>query len=144
MRSSGVPFEILLVEDDAADARLAQIALKDSKVVCNVTHVLDGVEAMKYLQAAVSNGDKLPDLVLLDLNMPRKDGRQVLEEMRADEVLRSIPVVVLTTSDVDRDVAASYSLGANSYVTKPMDVDEFCSVIRGIENYWFSVVRLPN
>jgi CheY-like chemotaxis protein len=143
MRASGAPFEILLVEDDAADARLAQIALRDSKVLCNVKHAPDGVEAMNYLHAATKTGDRLPDLILLDLNMPRKDGRQVLEEMRADPVLRSIPVVVLTTSDVHRDVAASYSLGANSYVTKPMDVDEFCAVIRGIENYWFSVVRLP-
>lgn len=140
MRAAGVPFDILLVEDDPADARLAQIALKASKVLCNVRHVRDGVEAMDYLR---SRDAKRPDLMLLDLNMPRKDGRQVLEEMRADDDLRSIPVVVLTTSDVDRDVAASYSLGANSYVTKPMDVDEFCAVIRGIENYWFSVVKLP-
>ena len=143
MRATGAPFEILLVEDDAADARLAQIALRDAKVLCNVQHVRDGVEAMTYLRGLVSSGNKLPDLVLLDLNMPRKDGRQVLEEMRAEAALRTIPVVVLTTSDVDRDVAASYSLGANSFVTKPMDVDEFCAVIRGIENYWFSVVRLP-
>lgn len=143
MRSSGAPFEILLVEDDAADARLAQIALKESKVLCNVSHVRDGVEAMDYLHKLERDAARLPDLMLLDLNMPRKDGRQVLEEMRGHARFRSIPVVVLTTSDVDRDVASSYSLGANSYVTKPMDVDEFCAVIRGIENYWFSVVKLP-
>lgn len=143
MRAAGIPFDILLVEDDPADARLAQIALRASKVLCNVHHARDGVEAMDYLRDLNAGGGKHPDLILLDLNMPRKDGRQVLEEMRADSALRSIPVVVLTTSDVDRDVAASYSLGANSYVTKPMDVDEFCAVIRGIENYWFSVVKLP-
>lgn len=143
MRMASSPFEILLVEDDSADARLAQIALRDSKVLCEVNHVSDGVEAMDHMRGRLDGGGRLPDLVLLDLNMPRMDGRQVLEAMRSDEALRSVPVVVLTTSDADRDIAASYQLGANSFVTKPMDVDEFCGVIRGIENYWFSVVRLP-
>lgn len=143
MRSSGAPFEILLVEDDPGDARLAQIALRDAGAQCVVRHVRDGIEAMEALNAAVANGEKLPDLVLLDLNMPRMDGRQVLREMRADRTLRSVPVVVLTTSAVDRDVAASYSMGANSFITKPMDIDEFCMVMRGVQNYWFSVVRLP-
>lgn len=143
MPSSIGPYEILLVEDDVGDAKLAQIALRDAGSQCGVRHVRDGVEAMAALRGAVAKGEKLPDLVLLDLNMPRMDGRQVLREMRADSVLRSVPVVVLTTSAVDRDVAASYSLGANSFITKPMDIDEFCTVMRGIENYWFSVVRLP-
>lgn len=143
MRSPVAPFEILLVEDDLGDARLAQIALRDAGSNCVVHHVRDGVEAMTALNAAAAHGDKLPDLVLLDLNMPRKDGRQVLQEMRADPALRSVPVVVLTTSAVDRDVAASYSMGANSFITKPMDIDEFCTVMRGVQNYWFSVVRLP-
>lgn len=143
MRSSGAPFEILLVEDDPGDARLAQIALRDAGAQCVVRHVRDGIEAMEALNAAVAKGEKLPDLVLLDLNMPRMDGRQVLREMRADRTLRSVPVVVLTTSAVDRDVAASYSMGANSFITKPMDIDEFCMVMRGVQNYWFSVVRLP-
>lgn len=142
MRGSGSRFKILLVEDDPADAGLVRIALRDTKIVCDVVHARDGVEAMEILRADQKNGAP-PDLVLLDLNMPRMDGRQVLQAMRADAGLRTIPVVVLTTSDADRDVAASYALGANSFVTKPMDVDEFCAVMRGIENYWFSVVRLP-
>lgn len=137
------PFEILLVEDDVGDAKLAQIALRDAGSQCHVRHVRDGVEAMAALRAASADSEKLPDLVLLDLNMPRMDGRQVLREMRADPALRVVPVVVLTTSAVDRDVAAAYSLGANSFITKPMDIDEFSTVMRGIENYWFSVVRLP-
>ncbi|HRJ60195.1 MAG TPA: response regulator [Azospirillaceae bacterium] len=143
MRSPVGPYEILLVEDDVGDAKLAQIALRDAGSQCHVRHVRDGVEAIEMLRDAVAKGDRLPDLVLLDLNMPRMDGRQVLREMRADPALRMVPVVVLTTSAVDRDVAASYSLGANSFITKPMDMDEFAAVMRGIENYWFSVVRLP-
>lgn len=143
MRSPVGPYEILLVEDDVGDAKLAQIALRDAGSQCHVRHVRDGVDAIEMLRGAVAKGDKLPDLVLLDLNMPRMDGRQVLQEMRADPALRMVPVVVLTTSAVDRDVAASYSLGANSFITKPMDMDEFAAVMRGIENYWFSVVRLP-
>ncbi len=145
MTQPGMPFEILLVEDDPADARLARIALEDAKVMCNVHHVLDGVEALEFLRRAGPKWQDAPrpDLVLLDLNMPRLDGRGVLNAMKGDPQLRTIPVVVLTTSDVARDVAASYALGANSYVTKPMDVDEFCAVVRGIESYWFSVVKLP-
>lgn len=145
MNAAVSAFQILLIEDDPADARLAQIALRDAKVVSTVHHVRDGVEALEFLRRKppeFANAPR-PDLVLLDLNMPRMDGRQVLQSIKSDPDLKTIPVVVLTTSDVDRDIAASYSLGANSFVTKPMDVDEFCAVIRGIESYWFSVVRLP-
>lgn len=145
MNAATSAFQILLIEDDPADARLAQIALKEAKVYSVVHHVRDGVEALDFLRRKAPDFTTAPrpDLVLLDLNMPRMDGRQVLQAMKGDSDLKTIPVVVLTTSDVDRDIAASYALGANSFVTKPMDVDEFCAVIRGIESYWFSVVRLP-
>lgn len=145
MNAATSAFQILLIEDDPADARLAQIALKEAKVYSVVHHVRDGVEALDFLHRKAPDFATAPrpDLVLLDLNMPRMDGRQVLQAMKGDPDLKTIPVVVLTTSDVDRDIAASYALGANSFVTKPMDVDEFCAVIRGIESYWFSVVRLP-
>lgn len=138
------PFEILLVEDDPADAGLAKRALRDGRILCNVTHVRDGVEAMEYLRRQGSfAGAARPDLILLDLNMPRMDGREVLQEMKADEELKTIPVVILTTSDVDRDVNASYLLGANSFITKPMDMDAFFDAVKSIEEYWFRVVRLP-
>lgn len=145
MNAATSAFQILLIEDDPADARLAQIALKEAKVYSVVHHVRDGVEALDFLRRKAPEFATAPrpDLVLLDLNMPRMDGRQVLQSIKGDPDLKTIPVVVLTTSDIDRDIAASYALGANSFVTKPMDVDEFCAVIRGIESYWFSVVRLP-
>ena len=140
-----VAFEILLVEDDPADAGLAKRALKNGKMLCHVHHVRDGVEALDFLhrRGEANAAAPRPDLILLDLNMPRMDGRHVLQEMKKDPELCSIPVVVLTTSDVDRDVAASYMLGANSFVTKPMDMENFFEAIRTIETYWFNVVKLP-
>jgi len=144
MQDLTTPFEILLVEDDPADAGLAKRALRDGRILCNVSHVRDGVEAMEYLRRQGSFGAAArPDLILLDLNMPRMDGREVLQEMKADEELKTIPVVILTTSDVDRDVNASYLLGANSFITKPMDMDAFFDAVKSIEEYWFRVVRLP-
>lgn len=138
------PFDILLVEDDPADAGLAKRALREGRIVCRVSHVRDGVEAMDYLRGAGPfAGAPRPDLILLDLNMPRMDGRAVLAELKKDPDLKTIPVVILTTSDVDRDVNASYLLGANSFITKPMDMDAFFDAIRSVEEYWFRVVRLP-
>lgn len=139
-----VPFDILLVEDDPADAGLAKRALREGKIQCRVNHVRDGVEAMAYLRRGDGYADApRPDLVLLDLNMPRLDGSGVLSAMKSDPDLKTIPVVILTTSDVDRDVNASYLLGANSFITKPMDMDDFFDAIRSVEEYWFRVVRLP-
>lgn len=144
MQDLTTPFEILLVEDDPADAGLAKRALRDGRILCNVAHVRDGVEAMGYLRRqGPFAGAARPDLILLDLNMPRMDGREVLQELKADEELKTIPVVILTTSDVDRDVNASYLLGANSFITKPMDMDAFFDAVKSIEEYWFRVVRLP-
>ncbi|HYD71194.1 response regulator [Azospirillum sp.] len=138
-------FNILLVEDDPADAGLAKRAIKTGKILCEVHHAKDGVEAMEYLRR---QGDRFkdvpkPDLILLDLNMPRKDGREVLGELKADPEFKSIPVVVLTTSDIERDIEASYLHGANSFITKPMDVQDFFDVISQLGNYWFQVVKLP-
>lgn len=139
------PFHILLVEDDPADAGLAKRAIRQGRIVCDVHHATDGVEALAYLRR---EGERYatarrPDLILLDLNMPRLDGRGVLTAIKQDVELRNIPVVVLTTSDVDRDVEAMYQLGANSFVTKPLDLQDFFTVISGLENYWFEIVKLP-
>lgn len=132
------PIEILLVEDSPADVELTIEALKDARVANTMSHAWDGVEAMAYLRS-----QRAPDLVLLDLNLPKKDGREVLAEMRADPKLEMIPVVVLTTSAAEVDVLQSYQLGANAYVVKPVDFDQFLASIRSIENFWLSVVRLP-
>ncbi len=138
-------FDILLAEDEPGDARLVGEALSESKILCTLHHVPDGVEALEFLHKTGRFADApRPDLVLLDLNMPRCDGREVLREMRADPKLHNIPVIVLTTSDVERDVEISYGLGANSYITKPCDVDQFFHAICAIQNYWFGLVRLPD
>lgn len=138
------PFDILLVEDDPADAGLTRRALCRDGIACRISHVRDGGEALAYLhrQPPFAAAGR-PDLVLLDLNMPGMDGRQVLETIKNDKELKMIPVVVLTTSDMDRDVNASYLLGANSVIAKPMDMDTFCAAIRNMKAYWFNVVRLP-
>ena len=139
------PFEILLVEDDPADASLVRSALKENKVLCNFYLAADGVEALAFLRregeayAAVPR----PDLILLDLNMPRMNGREFLAEMKQDEALASIPVVVLTTSEAERDVVASYKLGASGYITKPVDMEQFISAVRQLNDYWFALARLP-
>ena len=138
------PIQLLVVEDDVRDARLAVEALKESKVNNNLYHVRDGVEAMAFLRREGSYaGMPLPDLVLLDLNMPRKDGREVLAEIKGDPELRMIPVVVLTTSEAERDLVRTYDLHANAYVVKPIDLDRFVEVVQAIENFWFVVVKLP-
>jgi CheY-like chemotaxis protein len=144
LRNAPEVFDILLVEDNPGDARLAQEALKEGRMTTRLQVVVDGVEAMAYLrrEGGFANSPR-PNLVLLDLNLPRKDGRQVLAEMKADADLRRIPVVVLTTSQAEQDILRSYDLHANCYITKPVDLDRFISVVRSIEEYWCSVVTLP-
>jgi two-component system, chemotaxis family, response regulator Rcp1 len=142
--SNTEPIEILLVEDNPGDARLAVEALKESKVHNNLHHVPDGVEAMRFLRREGEYADAAqPDLVLLDLNLPRKDGREVLSEIKEDPNLRLVPVVVLTTSAAERDLVMSYGLHANAYVIKPIDLDRFVEIVQGIEEFWFSIVKLP-
>jgi two-component system, chemotaxis family, response regulator Rcp1 len=138
------PIEILLVEDNRGDARLAEEALKESKVRNRLHHVEDGVEAMRFLRReGAYEGVSAPDLILLDLNLPRKDGREVLAEVKEDPKLRMIPVVVLTTSEAERDLVKSYDLHANAYIVKPLDLNRFIGIVQAIEHFWFSVVKLP-
>ena len=136
--------EILLVEDNPADVRLTQEALKEGKV-CNKLNVAeDGVEALAYLrQQGQYAGAVLPDIILLDLNLPKKDGREVLEEIKNDSVLKRIPVVVLTTSKAEEDILRAYDLHANCFVTKPVDLEQFIQVVQSVETFWFTVVKLP-
>lgn len=137
-------FDILLVEDDPGDAGLTRAALAQARILCKLHHVTDGVEALAFLRKQGSYGAMpTPHLVLLDLNMPRMGGREVLAAMRADEQLQKIPVVVLTTSDIEADIETSYELGANSFITKPVDIDQFIDAIKALGDYWFSIVRLP-
>ena len=139
------PIEILLVEDNPGDARLTLEAFKEAKVINNFTVMVDGVEALAYLrrQGAYANATR-PDLILLDLNLPRKDGREVLAEIKADEHLMKIPVVVLTTSDAEEDIAKAYSRHANCYITKPVNLDQFLHVVQSIESFWLALVKLPH
>ena len=136
--------DILLVEDNPGDARLAQEALKDSKIKNNLFWVKNGEEALKFLHNEGDYSDKpKPDLILLDLNMPKMDGRQVLAIIKSDDTLKSIPVVILTVSKAEEDIVKSYNLHANCYVTKPLDFEQFISVVKSIEDFWFSIVMLP-
>ncbi|HEX5417899.1 MAG TPA: response regulator [Chloroflexota bacterium] len=138
------PVEVLLVEDNPGDVRLTIEALRDGKVRNNLRTVPDGVEALRYLRREGTYATATrPDLILLDLNLPKKDGREVLAEIKADPRLRSIPVVVLTTSQADQDILRSYELNASCYITKPVDLDQFLGVVRSIEEFWFTVVTLP-
>jgi CheY-like chemotaxis protein len=138
------PIEVLLVEDDEGDVLMTREALDEGKVFNRLNVVGDGVEAIAYLRREQPYADVTrPDLVLLDLNLPKRDGRQVLEEVKADPDLRRIPIVVLTTSEAEEDVLRSYDLHANAYVTKPVDFDRFVEVIRQIDDFFISVVRLP-
>lgn len=136
--------EILLVEDDEGDIELTQEAFRRSKVALRMNVVRDGMEAMAYLrQEKKYQGASIPDLVLLDLNLPRKDGREVLVEMQTDEHLRKIPVVVLTTSSADEDILKSYQIGANAFVTKPVGLEGLTKVVDLLEEFWFTIVKLP-
>ena len=138
------PLEILLVEDNPADVRLTQEAFLEGKIHNKLVVAKDGVEAMDILQRRGQYADaERPDLILLDLNLPRKDGREVLAEIKADETLRCIPVVILTTSRAEMDIVKTYNLHCNCYVVKPVDLDQFIHVIRSIENFWLSAVTLP-
>jgi len=140
----GRTIEILLVEDNPGDVRLTKEALKDGKVLNNLNVVEDGLEAMAFLRKEGEYTEiRRPDLILLDLNLPKKDGREVLNEIKSDEDLKSIPVVVLTTSQAEQDVVKSYNLGVNCYITKPVDLDQFFNVIKSIEEFWLKVVTLP-
>jgi len=139
-----VPVEILLVEDSPADVRLAQEAMKEAKVLNNLSVVDDGIKAMQFLrkEAPYAKAPR-PELILLDLNLPRKDGREVLEEIKSDPDLRRIPVVVLTTSRAEEDILKAYNLHCNCYITKPVDFHQFMRVVKSIEDFWLTVVRLP-
>lgn len=137
--------EILLVEDNPADVRLTMEVMRESKMRNHVTAVGDGEEALEYLQRRGRHANAVrPDLILLDLNLPRKDGREVLQEIKAIEELRRIPVVVLTTSKAEEDICRTYDLHANCYITKPMDLDKFIEVVRQIEDFWLTIVSLPD
>jgi CheY-like chemotaxis protein len=140
----GRPIEILLVEDSPSDAELTVEALAGAKISNRLSVVEDGVQAMEFLrgQGPHANAPR-PDLIMLDLNLPRKDGREVLAEIKADKALQTIPVVVLTTSQAEQDVLHAYSLHANCYITKPVDFRQFLEVIKTIENFWLTVVKLP-
>ena len=136
--------DVLLVEDDPGDVLLIREAFEDNKVHNRLHVVSDGVEAIDFLRKQGENGGSpTPDLILLDLNLPRMDGREVLAEIKADEALRTIPVVVLTTSEAEEDIIRSYRLHANAYVTKPVDFDQFIKVVRQIDDFFVSVVKLP-
>jgi CheY-like chemotaxis protein len=138
------PIEILLVEDSPADVDLTREALEDAKVSNNLNVVVDGEQALAYLRREGLYAEQpRPDLVLLDLNLPRKDGREVLAEIKDDPELRRIPVVILTTSEAEQDILKSYELHANCYVTKPVDLDRFITVVRSIEDFWLAIVKLP-
>lgn len=136
--------EILMVEDSESDIRLAQIALDKAKLVNNVNVVRDGKSALLYLRKEGIYADAVtPDIILLDLNLPKLNGHEVLREIRKDDALKLTPVVVLTTSDADEDVAKSYNLSANCYITKPVDLPKFMEVVQAIEHFWVKIVRLP-
>jgi two-component system, chemotaxis family, response regulator Rcp1 len=139
------PIEVLLVEDSPGDVRLTREALKDAKVHISLHVASDGIEAMAFLECEGPHVNApRPDLILLDLNLPRKDGRQVLKEIKESPTLRSIPVVILTTSSSEADVLQSYQLHANCYISKPVDLDGFLKVVQSIDNFWLSVVKLPH
>ncbi len=146
MHSAGAngPIEILLVEDSPGDVRLTKEALKEGKVLNRLSVVGDGVEAIAFLRREGKyTGAPRPDLILLDLNLPKKDGREVLAEIKADENLRSIPVVVLTVSKAEEDIFKSYNLQANCYITKPVDLDQYIKIVRSVEEFWLTIVKLP-
>jgi chemotaxis family two-component system response regulator Rcp1 len=143
-RAISHPIDILLVEDNPGDVRLTIEALKEDKLQNNLHVVKDGIEAMAFLCQEGEYADApRPDLILLDLNLPKKDGREVLEEIKADESLKRIPVVILTTSQAEEDILKTYDLHANCYITKPVNLDQFIKVVRSIEEFWLTIVKLP-
>jgi len=141
----GKPIEILLVEDSPGDSRLALEALKESKLRNNLHIVVDGMEAMDFLYKRGKHAQvPRPDLILLDLNLPKKDGREVLAEIKSDPDLKRIPVVILTISKAEEDVLKSYNLHANCFITKPLDLNQFVTVVKSIEDFWLTIVKLPS
>ena len=142
---AGQPVEILLVEDNIGDARLAKEALKESKIKNDLQIVGDGIDAMDFLhrKGKFTNAPR-PDLILLDLNLPKKDGREVLAEIKNDPDLKRIPVVILTISKAEEDILKTYNLHANCYITKPLDLDQFMKVVKSIEDFWLTIVKLPS
>ncbi|MGI9210905.1 MAG: response regulator [Methylococcaceae bacterium] len=138
------PFDILLIEDDPADAHLVSLALKEGCIRARLHHQPDGREGLDFLKRISPHDDApRPDLILLDLNMPRMNGREFLAAIKADDAFKAIPVVILTTSDVERDVVASYQLGASGYITKPVDMRQFVAAVEQLGDYWFTLTRLP-
>ncbi|HEX3536932.1 MAG TPA: response regulator [Stellaceae bacterium] len=139
------PIEILLIEDNPGDARLTQEALREARVSNRLSHVHDGVEAMAFVRREPPFAEApRPDLILLDLNLPRKDGREVLAELKTDPVLRLIPVVVLTTSEAEQDILRTYELHGNCYITKPVNLEKFLHIVRAVEHFWLAIVKLPS
>ena len=144
MKNSVAPINILLVEDNPGDARLAVEALTEGKITNNISIVQDGIEAISFLRRETGYSDApRPDLIFLDLNLPKMNGKDVLAAIKKDSQLKRIPVIILTTSDADRDISATYELQANCYITKPVGIDQFFNVIQSVENFWLTVVRLP-
>ena len=144
MPMRGRPIEILLVEDSPGDVRLIQEVLKEGKVRINLRVAEDGAEAMDFLRRKGRHADAIrPDVILLDLNLPKKDGREVLAEVKSDEDLKRIPVIILTVSQAEEDILETYDHHANCYITKPIDMDEFLRVMRSIEEFWLTIVTLP-
>jgi CheY-like chemotaxis protein len=145
MRKEGTPIEILLVEDNPSDVRLTMEAFKDAKVTNNMSIAVNGEEAMEFLEKEGAYKDSpRPDLILLDLNLPKMNGREVLAKIKQDPRFKRIPVVVLTTSDDEQDILKAYDLHVNAYVRKPVDLDQFIKIVDAVEDFWLSVVKLPN
>ena len=143
-RIDALAVDILLVEDNPGDVRLTKEALKDAKVLNEVYVAKDGVEAMEFLtKKGKFKEAPIPDMILLDLNLPRKDGREVLAEIKKDPKLKHIPVIILTTSKADEDIIKTYNLHANAYITKPVDLNRFVEIIHALEEFWFTIVKLP-
>jgi CheY-like chemotaxis protein len=141
---SGKPYQVLLVEDDQGDAGLVRIAMRRGRHDCMLHHVKNGMEALAFLRRIGPHREApRPGLILLDLNLPGRSGHEILDEIKTDPTLRAIPVVVLSTSEAERDVLRAYQLGANSFVTKPMDVEAITTAVHGIQDYWFGLVQLP-
>ncbi|WP_119460853.1 response regulator [Rhodospirillaceae bacterium SYSU D60014] len=139
------PIDILLVEDNPGDVRLTKEALKESRILNNLYFARDGVEALAFLtQQEPYQEVPRPDLILLDLNLPRKDGRELLAEIKQHQELKRIPVVILTTSEAEQDILKTYELHANCYITKPVDLDKFVDIVKGLEEFWLSIVKLPS
>ena len=145
MNNNGRPVEVLLVEDNSGDIRLTQEAFKEGRLIVNLTVATDGVQALDLLNRRGSYAAAArPDLILLDLNLPKKNGREVLSEIKAHEELRRIPVIVMSTSKAEQDILRAYNLNANCYITKPVELDDFLNVVRSIEDFWLTIVTLPH